>query len=132
MITDAGAYPSPRNYGKFPKSVCTSVNEVICHGIPDDRKLEEGDIVNIDVTVFLEGYHGDTSRTFFVGNVRERWLRTCSVLLAAACFPAFGPGVVRSARRPNQPLAPASTDGPLLSLLKRVCRCLRRPGSSSR
>lgn len=53
MIIDAGAYPSPLNYGKFPKSVCTSVNECICHGIPDDRKLREGDIVNIDVTVFL-------------------------------------------------------------------------------
>lgn len=53
MIIDAGAYPSPLNYGKFPKSVCTSVNEVICHGIPDSRPLQEGDIVNIDVTVYL-------------------------------------------------------------------------------
>lgn len=70
MIVEAGAYPSPRNYGNFPKSVCTSVNEVICHGIPDDRALKDGDIINIDVTVFLNGYHGDTSRTFFVGNVR--------------------------------------------------------------
>mmetsp|Transcript_48476 Transcript_48476/g.155060 ORF Transcript_48476/g.155060 Transcript_48476/m.155060 type:complete len:307 (+) Transcript_48476:407-1327(+) len=69
MIVEAGAYPSPLNYGKFPKSVCTSVNECICHGIPDSRELVDGDIVNIDVTVFLEGYHGDTSRTFFVGEV---------------------------------------------------------------
>ena len=53
MIIDAGAYPSPLNYGKFPKSVCTSVNECICHGIPDDRKLQNGDIINIDVTVYL-------------------------------------------------------------------------------
>jgi len=65
----AGAYPSPLNYGRFPKSVCTSVNEVICHGIPDDTVLQEGDIVNVDVTVFLDGYHGDTSRTFLVGAV---------------------------------------------------------------
>jgi len=65
----AGAYPSPLNYGGFPKSVCTSINEVICHGIPDDSVLQEGDIVNIDVTVFLDGYHGDTSRTFLVGAV---------------------------------------------------------------
>ena len=53
MTIDSGAYPSPLNYGKYPKSVCTSVNECVCHGIPDDRPLEEGDIVNVDVTVFL-------------------------------------------------------------------------------
>ena len=64
-----GGYPSPLNYGGFPKSVCTSVNEVICHGIPDDRALREGDIVNIDVTLFREGVHGDTNATFFVGDV---------------------------------------------------------------
>lgn len=69
MIVEAGAYPSPLNYGKFPKSVCTSVNECVCHGIPDDRPLEDGDILNIDVTVYLDGYHGDTSRMFYVGNV---------------------------------------------------------------
>ncbi len=59
--------PSPLNYGGFPKSVCTSVNECVCHGIPDDRPLEEGDIVNVDVTVFLDGYHGDCSSMFTVG-----------------------------------------------------------------
>ena len=64
-----GGYPSPLNYGGFPKSVCTSVNEVICHGIPDDRALRDGDIVNIDVTLFREGVHGDTNATFFVGTV---------------------------------------------------------------
>ncbi len=63
------AYPSPLNYRGFPKSVCTSVNEVICHGIPDDRPLRDGDIVNIDVTVFLDGVHGDTNATFLVGEV---------------------------------------------------------------
>ncbi|KAF6176157.1 hypothetical protein GIB67_023448 [Kingdonia uniflora] len=71
MIIDNGAYPSPLGYGGFPKSVCTSVNECICHGIPDSRALEDGDIMNIDVTVYLNGYHGDTSRTFFCGNVDE-------------------------------------------------------------
>eukprot|EP00958_Prasinococcus_capsulatus_P013050 scaffold1318_cov388-Prasinococcus_capsulatus_cf.AAC.71 len=71
MIIDAGAYPSPLNYGSFPKSVCTSVNECICHGIPDNRELVDGDIINIDVTVFLNGVHGDTSRTFYCGNVSE-------------------------------------------------------------
>ncbi|XP_010548408.1 PREDICTED: methionine aminopeptidase 1D, chloroplastic/mitochondrial isoform X2 [Tarenaya hassleriana] len=71
MIIENGAYPSPLGYGGFPKSVCTSVNECICHGIPDSRPLEDGDIINIDVTVYLNGYHGDTSATFFCGNVDE-------------------------------------------------------------
>ncbi|OWM85407.1 methionine aminopeptidase 1D, chloroplastic/mitochondrial [Punica granatum] len=71
MIIDSGAYPSPLGYGGFPKSVCTSVNECICHGIPDSRPLEDGDIINIDVTVYLNGYHGDTSATFFCGEVEE-------------------------------------------------------------
>lgn len=64
-----GAYPSPLNYRGFPKSLCTSVNEVICHGIPDSRPLQEGDIVDLDVTVYLDGMHGDTNATFFVGEV---------------------------------------------------------------
>jgi methionyl aminopeptidase len=64
-----GVYPSPLRYRGFPKSVCTSVNEVICHGIPDDRALVDGDIVNIDVTVYVDGVHGDTNATFGVGNV---------------------------------------------------------------
>ncbi|MCI0571375.1 MAG: type I methionyl aminopeptidase [Myxococcaceae bacterium] len=64
-----GAYPSPLNYHGFPKSICTSVNEVICHGIPDSRVLEDGDIVNLDITVYLDGVHGDTNATFFVGHV---------------------------------------------------------------
>ncbi|XP_057980012.1 methionine aminopeptidase 1A isoform X2 [Malania oleifera] len=67
----AGGYPSPLNYHFFPKSCCTSVNEVICHGIPDARKLEDGDIVNIDVTVYYKGVHGDLNETYFVGNVDE-------------------------------------------------------------
>ena len=64
-----GGYPSPLNYGAFPKSLCTSVNEVICHGIPDDRALVDGDIVNLDVTIFLDGVHGDTNATFPVGQI---------------------------------------------------------------
>nr|XP_015623057.1 methionine aminopeptidase 1D, chloroplastic/mitochondrial isoform X3 [Oryza sativa Japonica Group] len=72
MIVDNGAYPSPLGYCGFPKSVCTSVNECICHGIPDSRPLEDGDIINIDVTVYLNGYHGDTSATFLCGNVDDK------------------------------------------------------------
>jgi methionyl aminopeptidase len=66
---DRGAFPSTLNYHGYPKSVCTSVNEVICHGIPDDRPLEDGDIVNIDVTAYIGGVHGDCNATFFAGDV---------------------------------------------------------------
>lgn len=79
MIIDAGAYPSPLGYGGFPKSVCTSVNECMCHGIPDSRQLQDGDIINIDVTVYLNGYHGDTSKTFFCGNVNSATQRLVKV-----------------------------------------------------
>ena len=68
---EASAYPSPLNYRGFRKSVCTSINEVICHGIPDSRRLEAGEIVNVDVTVFREGVHGDTSATFGVGEIGD-------------------------------------------------------------
>ena len=71
FLTRHGAYPSTLGYRGFPRSLCTSVNEVVCHGIPDDRPLQEGDIVNVDVTAYLDGVHGDTSRTFCVGEVRE-------------------------------------------------------------
>lgn len=67
MILDAGAIPAPLNYKGFPKSICTSVNHVVCHGIPEDKPLKEGDIVNVDVTVILDGWHGDTSRMFWAG-----------------------------------------------------------------
>jgi len=67
-----GAYPSTLGYRGYPKSSCTSVNEVICHGIPDDTVLREGDIVNIDVTAYLDGFHGDLNRTFPVGQVSEQ------------------------------------------------------------
>ena len=67
-IIENGAVPAPLNYRGFPKSICTSVNHVVCHGIPGDKKLREGDIVNIDVTVILDGWHGDTSRMFMIGD----------------------------------------------------------------
>jgi len=69
FIVSHGAIPAPLNYNGFPKSICTSLNHVICHGIPGDRKLIEGDILNIDVTVILDGWHGDTSRMFTIGQV---------------------------------------------------------------
>jgi len=70
-LLDHGAYPSTLGYRGFPKSCCTSVNEVICHGIPDDTVLEEGDIVNIDITAYRHGVHGDTNKTFGVGEISE-------------------------------------------------------------
>ena len=71
-LVDHGAYPSTLGYRGFPKSLCTSINEVICHGIPDSTVLVDGDIVNIDVTAYLAGVHGDNNATFAVGDVDER------------------------------------------------------------
>ena len=66
-ILSKGAIPAPLNYKGFPKSICTSVNHVVCHGIPGNKVLKSGDIINIDITVILDGWHGDTSRMFFIG-----------------------------------------------------------------
>lgn len=70
-LLDHGAYPSTLGYRGFPKSICTSVNDVVCHGIPDARPLADGDIVNIDITAYLNGVHGDTDATYLVGDVDE-------------------------------------------------------------
>ena len=70
-MLDHGAYPSTLGYRGFPKSLCTSINEVICHGIPDDTVLRDGDIVNVDITAFIDGVHGDTNATFPCGDVPE-------------------------------------------------------------
>ncbi|CAG9467397.1 unnamed protein product [Pedinophyceae sp. YPF-701] len=95
MIVDAGAYPSPLNYGNFPKSVCTSINECMCHGIPDSRPLQDGDIMNIDVTVYLDGHHGDCSRMFYCGAVSDAAKRLCDVnrLALEEAIKVCGPGV---------------------------------------
>ncbi|RUS90082.1 hypothetical protein EGW08_002124 [Elysia chlorotica] len=68
---DRECYPSPLNYFEFPKSCCTSINEVICHGIPDMRPLQDGDIMNVDISAYHRGYHGDANETYFVGNVSD-------------------------------------------------------------
>ena len=70
FVTAQGAYPSALLYRGFPKSICTSINEVICHGIPDNTVLQDGDIINIDITAYKDGYHGDSNQTFLVGEVR--------------------------------------------------------------
>ncbi|OLP86894.1 Methionine aminopeptidase 1D, chloroplastic/mitochondrial [Symbiodinium microadriaticum] len=77
FIVSRGAYPSPLGYLGFPKSVSTSVNDVIAHGIPDDRPLEDGDILNVDVTVYVDGHHGDTSSMFVAGTTDESGWKLC-------------------------------------------------------
>ncbi|KAI0722536.1 peptidase M24, structural domain-containing protein [Earliella scabrosa] len=94
FILAHGAYPSPLLYRGFPKSCCTSVNNIITHGIPDDRPLQDGDIVNVDVTVYLDGFHGDTSRMFLIGNVDDKGRDLVNITEAAleAGIAACGPG----------------------------------------
>jgi len=90
-----GAYPSPLNYRGYPKSLCTSVNEVICHGIPDDRPLGDGEIVNLDVTAYVDGVHGDTNATYLVGDVDDGSRRLVDV--TAECL-ELGIGAVAPGR----------------------------------
>ncbi len=82
-IIEAGAIPAPLNYKGFPKSICTSINHVVCHGIPSDKKLKDGDILNIDVTVILDGWYGDTSRMYYVGKPSIKAMRLCQVTYEA-------------------------------------------------
>ncbi|MCZ4338513.1 type I methionyl aminopeptidase [Shewanella colwelliana] len=76
---EQGAISAPLDYHGFPKSICTSINEVICHGIPSDRALKDGDIINIDITVIKDGYHGDTSKMFLIGDVSAKDMRLCRI-----------------------------------------------------
>ena len=94
------AVPAPLNYKGFPKSICTSVNHVVCHGIPGDKRLRQGDIVNVDVTVILDGWHGDTSRMYEVGEVKLRARRLIDVTYEAMMrgIRAARPGRERSDR----------------------------------
>ena len=107
---EAGAYPSPLGYRGYPKSVCTSVNEVICHGIPDSRPIADGDIINIDVTLYREGVHGDTSVTLMVGDVdiesrrlvqctREALFKGIEAVRAGAAVNEIGKAIQAHARQ---------------------------------
>lgn len=86
IVNEQGAIPAPLNYNGFPKSICTSVNHVVCHGIPGERKLKEGDIINIDITVIKDGYHGDTSKMFFIGNPPVRAQRVSQIGHECMCI----------------------------------------------
>jgi methionyl aminopeptidase len=83
FIISHNAVPAPLNYKGFPKSICTSINHVICHGIPSDTKLKDGDIINIDVTVILDGFYGDTSRMFYAGKPSKKAERLVGVTFDA-------------------------------------------------
>jgi methionyl aminopeptidase len=80
------AIPAPLNYHGFPKSICTSINHVVCHGIPADRKLKNGDIVNVDITVIKDGYHGDTSKMFYVGESSVKARRLVETAYDCLCL----------------------------------------------
>ena len=95
---ERGAYPSPLNYHRYPKSVCTSLNEVICHGIPDSTVINDGDIINLDVTCYVNGVHGDTNATFLVGDVDEQ-----SRLLVKVAEECMWRGI--DAVKPDRPLS---------------------------
>ncbi|KAG8807216.1 Methionine aminopeptidase 1 [Serendipita sp. 407] len=108
---DRNAYPSPLNYRKFPKSLCTSVNEVICHGIPDGRKLEEGDIINLDVSLYYKGFHGDLNATYPVGEVDEdskRLIKTTREALDAAIAICKPGALFRDIGNTIEPIAKAN------------------------
>jgi len=108
---ERNAYPSPLNYRNFPKSVCTSINEVICHGIPDQTKLQEGDILNIDVSLYYDGFHGDLNETYPVGKIDEdskrliRTTRKCLDESIKICRPG---ALIRDIGKVIEPLARAS------------------------
>ncbi len=97
-LCDHGAYPSTLGYRGYPKSICTSINEVICHGIPDSTRLQDGDIVNIDITAYLGGVHGDTDATYLCGNVDEE-----SRLLVERTAEALRRGI--AVVRPGRPIS---------------------------
>lgn len=82
IVRDLDAIPAPLNYRGFPKSICTSINHVVCHGIPGPKKLKDGDIINIDITVIKDGFHGDTSKMFLVGNPSIRARRLVDITYA--------------------------------------------------
>ena len=132
IVGELDSIPAPLNYrgsagaAPFPKSICTSVNHVVCHGIPSDRTLRNGDIVNIDVTVIKDGYHGDTSRMFMVGapSIMARAAHAGVLRRDVARHPRDAPG--RPARR-HRPRDPELRRGAALLRRARVLRARHRP-----
>ncbi|KIL00432.1 hypothetical protein PAXRUDRAFT_821723 [Paxillus rubicundulus Ve08.2h10] len=109
---DRNAYPSPLGYRNFPKSVCTSINEVICHGIPDQRKLREGDIINLDISLYYEGFHSDLNATYPVGKVDEdsaKLIRTTRECLDASIKMCRPGALFRDIGKAIEPIARANS-----------------------
>ena len=123
-IVARGAVPAPLGYRGFPKSICTSVNHVVCHGIPGGKRLRRGDVLNVDVTVILDGWHGDTSRMFHVGapGVKARRLVDLTYDAMMRGIAAVRPG---AASLPAAKLS-AMTRADDRRLQQRRARCLRR------
>jgi len=86
IVHEQGAIPAPLNYRGFPKSICTSVNQVVCHGVPGSKVLKKGDVLNIDITVIKDGYHGDTSQMFAIGAPPVAAQRVCRVAYECLCI----------------------------------------------
>ncbi len=86
IVYEQGAIPAPLNYRGFPKSICTSVNQVVCHGVPGSKVLKKGDVLNIDITVIKDGYHGDTSQMFAIGAPPVAAQRVCRVAYECLCI----------------------------------------------
>ncbi len=86
IVTEQSAIPAPLNYRGYPKSICTSVNHVVCHGIPSEKALKAGDVINVDITVIKEGYHGDTSKMFFVGKPSIKASRLSTTAYECLCL----------------------------------------------
>ena len=126
FIVEHEAIPAPLNYRGFPKSICTSINHVVCHGIPGDRKLADGDIVNIDVTVILDGWHGDTSRMFYVGKPSVKAQRLVDATYRAMMAGHRG-GEARRAAGRYRPCHPAAGRGRALFRGARFLRPWHRP-----
>ncbi|KAF9052606.1 peptidase M24, structural domain-containing protein [Panaeolus papilionaceus] len=108
---ERNGYPSPLNYRNFPKSICTSVNEVICHGIPDKRKLREGDIINLDISLYYDGFHADLNETYPVGKIdedSEKLIRTTRESLDAAIKICKPGALFRDIGKAIEPIARAN------------------------
>ena len=126
FITAHDAVPAPLNYRGYPKSICTSINHVVCHGIPGERKLENGDILNIDVTVILDGWHGDSSRMYVAGTASTRARNLMDVT-----YEAMMRGVARGEARRDagrrRPRDPEFRGGPAVQRGARFLRPRHRP-----
>ena len=121
------AIPAPLNYHGFPKSICTSVNDVICHGIPNHKKLREGDIINLDITVIKDGYHGDTSAMFIVGQTTPLRRQLCKVAQESLYAAIQREGSLSAAAHALDLAAPAASKR-LAALEQRVGEHLVVPG----